>query len=89
MDVEGTEKMPIHYVAFTPLQNTAGAPDISLPMGFSRNGLPIGVHFAAAFGQEKPLLELAFELKEARPWPLIGQQQTIDADRLFKAVALV
>jgi amidase len=26
------------YVAFTPLQNTAGAPAISLPMGFSRNG---------------------------------------------------
>ena len=62
------------YVAFTPLQNTAGAPAISLPMGFSRNGLPIGVHFAAAYGQEKRLLELAFELEEARPWPLVGQQ---------------
>jgi amidase len=61
------------YVAFTPLQNTAGAPAISLPMGFSQNGLPIGVHFAAAYGQEKRLLELAFELEEARPWPLIGQ----------------
>ena len=62
------------YAAFTPLQNTAGAPAISLPMGFSRNGLPIGVHFAAAYGQEKRLLELAFELEEARPWPRIGQQ---------------
>jgi len=62
------------YVAFTPLQNTAGAPAISLPMGFSRNGLPIGVHFAATYGQEKRLLELAFELEEARPWPLVGQQ---------------
>ena len=62
------------YVAFTPLQNTAGDPAISLPMGFSRNGLPIGVHFAAAYGQEKRLLELAFELEEARPWPLIGQR---------------
>ena len=62
------------YVAFTPLQNTAGAPAISLPMGFSRNGLPIGIHFAAAYGQEKRLLELAFELEEARPWPLVGQR---------------
>ncbi len=62
------------YVSFTPLQNIAGAPAISLPMGFSRNGLPIGIQFAAAYGQEKRLLELAFELEEARPWPLVGQQ---------------
>jgi amidase len=61
------------YVAFTPIQNASGAPAISLPMGFSRNGLPIGIQFAAAFGQEKRLLELAFELEQARPWPLIGQ----------------
>ena len=60
------------YVAFTPLQNIAGAPAISLPMGFNRNGLPIGIQFAAAYGQEKRLLELAFELEEAQPWPLVG-----------------
>jgi len=63
-----------HYAAFTPPQNIAGTPAISLPMGFSQNGLPIGVQFAAAYGQEKRLLELAFELEEAQPWPLIGQQ---------------
>jgi amidase len=62
------------YVAFTPLQNAAGAPAISLPMGFSQNGLPIGIQFAAAYGREKRLLELAFELEEARPWPIVGQQ---------------
>jgi amidase len=61
------------YVAFTPLQNIAGAPAISLPMGFSRNGLPIGIQFATAYGQEKRLLEIAFEIEEARPWPLVGQ----------------
>ena len=62
------------YVSFTPLQNIAGAPAISLPMGFSRDRLPIGIQFAAAYGQEKHLLELAFELEEAQPWPLVGQQ---------------
>jgi amidase len=61
------------YVSFAPIQNASGAPAISLPMGFSRNGLPIGIQFAAAFGQEKRLLELAFEIEQARPWPLIGQ----------------
>jgi len=59
------------YAALTPLQNAAGAPAISLPLGFSRDGLPIGVQFAAAYGQEKRLLELAYELEEAAPWPRI------------------
>jgi amidase len=61
------------YVAFTPMQNVTGAPAISLPLGFSSNGLPLGVQFSADFGHEKELLELAFELEEATPWPKIGQ----------------
>jgi amidase len=62
-----------NYVTFTPLQNVSGAPAISLPLGFSSNGLPLGVQFGAAFGHERDLLELAFELEKARPWPMIGQ----------------
>ena len=44
----------------------------SLPLGQSREGLPIGVQFAAGYGQEKRLLELAFELEEAMPWARVG-----------------
>jgi amidase len=62
-----------NYVTFTPLQNVSGAPAISLPLGFCSNGLPLGVQFGAAFGHERELLELAFELEEARPWSRIGQ----------------
>jgi amidase len=56
------------YVGYTPLENIAGAPAISLPLGWSTGGLPIGVHFAGAKGQERRLLELAYELEQARPW---------------------
>lgn len=56
------------YVGYTPLQNVAGAPAISLPMGWSSAGLPIGVQFCAAAGQERTLLELAYELEQAQPW---------------------
>ncbi|MDX2238104.1 MAG: amidase [Hyphomonadaceae bacterium] len=56
------------YVAYTPLQNAAGAPAISLPLGMSRSGLPIGAHFSARIGDERTLLELAFELERATPW---------------------
>lgn len=56
------------YAVYTPLYNAAGAPAISLPLAWSRNGLPIGAHFAAAVGDDKTLLELAYELELARPW---------------------
>jgi amidase len=32
------------------------------------DGLPVGIHFAAAPGADRTLLELAFELEAARPW---------------------
>jgi amidase len=56
------------YVAFTPLNNVAGSPAISLPTGATAGGLPIGVQLSAAYGDERTLLELAFALEQARPW---------------------
>ena len=58
----------LQYVSFTPLNNIAGGPGISLPMGATENGLPIGVHMSARDGDERSLLELAFELEAAKPW---------------------
>jgi amidase len=56
------------YVCFTPYMNISGAPAISLPLGMSKQKLPIGVQLAAAKGQERTLLELAYELEAASPW---------------------
>ena len=47
------------YAAFTPLANAAGAPAISLPLGRSAQGLPIGVQLTAARENDAMLLELA------------------------------
>ncbi len=58
----------VDFIPFTPFQNISGAPAISLPMGVSQQGLPIGIQFAAAYGQDKLLLELALELEQAMPW---------------------
>ncbi len=61
----------IDWVAFTPLQNVSGDPAISLPLAQSAHGMPVGMMLSADIGQEALLLELAFELEEARPWARI------------------
>ncbi|KZS74178.1 amidase [Mycobacterium kansasii] len=60
-----------NWVAYTPLQNVTGEPAISLPMAQSASGLPVGMMLAADLGREDRLLELAYELEEARPWARI------------------
>ena len=62
----------IDWVAFTPLQNATGDPAISLPLAESASGLPVGMMLSAVRGQDARLLELAYELEEARPWPRIN-----------------
>jgi amidase len=57
------------FVPFTPTYNVTGAPAISLPLARADSGLPIGVMFGAARGNDRTLLELATQLEEARPWP--------------------
>jgi amidase len=59
----------IQLANFTPLQNATGDPGISLPLGTSANGMPIGVHIASSQGREARLLEVAYELEQAHPFP--------------------
>ena len=58
----------IEYVGYTPIHNLAGAPAMSVPLYWTPQGLPIGTMFAARAGQERMLLELAYELEAASPW---------------------
>ncbi|MGB5813095.1 MAG: amidase [Polyangiales bacterium] len=57
------------YLPFSAVQNISGGPALSLPATMSDDGLPVGAQFAAALGQERLLLELAFEVEAARPFP--------------------
>ncbi|KAF1686720.1 hypothetical protein B1992_07395 [Pseudoxanthomonas broegbernensis] len=56
------------WIAYTPLQNLAGTPAISLPLSCDAQGLPLGSMFGADRGDEDLLLGLALELEQARPW---------------------
>lgn len=60
------------YVTFTPIQNIAGAPAISLPMGLTaQDQRPIGIQLSADIGNERVLLELAYELEQSQPFATI------------------
>ncbi len=51
-----------------PAANVTGQPAISLPLGQSQSGLPIGVQFMARFGEESELIRLASSLEKEMPW---------------------
>jgi amidase len=53
---------------YTPIHNVAGTPAMSVPLGMSHHGLPIGTQFAAAKGREDLLYALAYELEAAQAW---------------------
>ena len=55
-------------IPFTPLFNVTGGPAASVPLGWSGDGLPIGVQFGAAVGSEATVLRLARELEQVKPW---------------------
>ena len=68
LDFDTLLERVLAYVAYTPIENAAGAPAIALPLGMSAKGLPIGIQFTAPPGGERRLLELAYAIERARPW---------------------
>jgi amidase/6-aminohexanoate-cyclic-dimer hydrolase len=56
------------YSPFTAAFNATGQPAASIPLWWSSEGLPIGVHLAARFGEDETLMALAADLERARPW---------------------
>ncbi|MGH6930921.1 MAG: amidase family protein, partial [Dongiaceae bacterium] len=48
--------------------NVTGQPAISLPLAWTRDGLPIGIQLGARPAEEHVLIMLAAALEQARPW---------------------
>jgi amidase len=53
---------------FTAVCNATGLPAMSVPLEWTGEGLPIGMHFVAKYGAEETLYSLAAQLEKARPW---------------------
>ena len=71
LDYAEVSKRAVGFAPFTGIQNITGAPAISLPLSMSSDGLPLGIQFSSALGQDALLLELAYELEQAKPWSFL------------------
>ena len=64
-----------HWFPWTMLFNMTGHPAISIPAGFGRDGLPIGLHLAGRFRADAELLRVAALFEAASDllgrWPAL------------------
>ncbi len=56
------------YCQFLLPPSVAGNPCMTLPLGMSQSGFPIGVQLITPFGDESTLFRMAGALEEAMPW---------------------
>ena len=74
-----TEEVRTAATRFTRVMNALGLPAISIPCGFSRSGLPIGLQIIAAARQEDLLLRVAAAMEDALA--LTGRVPSVAAAR--------
>lgn len=56
------------FIPFTAVFNATGQPAMSVPLHQDTDGLPIGIQFAARFGDEATLFRVAGQLERTHPW---------------------
>ena len=56
------------YAAYTSPFNATGQPAISLPTGFTSDGLPIGIQLVAAYGREDLLFRIGAQIEDEIQW---------------------
>jgi amidase len=68
LDAQGWYDHLFRHLPYTALFNMTGQPAISLPLGQSAGGLPIGIQVVGRYGDEVTVLKLAAQLEQAMPW---------------------
>lgn len=82
MHINGELAGPLraNWYGYTGVFNMTGHPAISIPMGFTADGLPAGFHAVGRWFDEQRLIDLAGSLEGLQPWadawpPVAGGRQ--------------
>ena len=68
LDYVGFFRLCDETKGFCAAPNVTGQPAISLPLGQSKSGLPIGMQFIGRFGEEDKLIRLSSWFEKQLPW---------------------
>ncbi len=74
IDIQGPEKIdgrmgrPADWLCFTFLANMTGQPAATIPAGFTRDGLPVGLQIIGRHLDDKTVLRASGAFEAARPW---------------------
>ncbi len=66
------EASPINHGLLTIPSNIFGNPAVSIPIGLSSEGLPVGLQVLAPHFNEQLLLDIALHVEKTKPWPLVA-----------------
>ena len=70
-DTERVAEDDLAYIPFTYPFNISGQPAISLPLGWTDDGLPIGVQLVGQPYGEASIIALAAQVERAAPWAAV------------------
>ena len=56
------------WYPYASVANITGHPAISIPVGFTPGGLPVGLQAMAGLHQDKQLIDVAALLEQLLPW---------------------
>ena len=65
---DGDEPVGVGFTRLTMPFNATGQPVLSVPCGFDRHGLPIGLQLAGACGDESALFAISLAYEDAAGW---------------------
>lgn len=69
---QGVLDAMLEWSCHTPWANLTGQPAVSVPAGFTRSGLPMGVQIIGRFKEDAALMAVAKQLEQVQRWDTVA-----------------